>query len=100
MTILNLLRSLKVATVSAAVLLALLLGGSFSMRAQTVCAGERVFFPFDDAVLRKDYLSNDAALARIDSLIAAGAADSLLVRSWSSPEGNYNFHRPFLRVLG
>lgn len=92
MTILNLLRSLKVATVYAAVALALLLGGSFSMRAQAVCTGERVFFPFDDAVLRKDYLSNEAALARIDSLIAAGVADSLLVRSWSSPEGNYNYN--------
>ncbi len=55
----------------------------------------RLFFPFDDATLRPDYLTNRATLARLDSIFLArvGAGfDSVLVVSKSSPEGVYAYN--------
>ncbi len=54
-----------------------------------------LYFAFDDATFRPDYLSNKAALERMDSLFftRAGAhIDSVLVVSKSSPEGSYAYN--------
>ena len=54
-----------------------------------------LYFAFDDATFRPDYLSNKAALERMDSFFftRAGAhIDSVLVVSKSSPEGSYAYN--------
>ena len=55
----------------------------------------RIYYPFDNATVRADYLGNDRTFQQLDSLVAAGALngrDSIEVVSYSSPEGNYAYN--------
>ena len=75
----------------------LFLAAAFSLRAQTPTrdAEIRVYYPFDNAVVREDYLSNQEALRQLDSLYKAGAFDgqeTLEIVSYSSPEGQYAYN--------
>ena len=75
----------------------LFLAAAFSLRAQTPTrdAEIRVYYPFDNAVVREDYLSNQEALRQLDSLYLAGAFDgqeTLEIVSYSSPEGQYAYN--------
>ena len=75
----------------------LFLAAAFSLRAQnpTRDAEIRVYYPFDNAVVREDYLSNQEALRQLDSLYLAGAFDgqeTLEIVSYSSPEGQYAYN--------
>ena len=75
----------------------LFLAAAFSLRAQTPTrdAEIRVYYPFDNAVVREDYLSNKEALRQLDSLYLSGAFDgqeTLEIVSYSSPEGQYAYN--------
>ena len=75
----------------------LFLAAAFSLRAQTPTrdAEIRVYYPFDNAVVREDYLSNQEALRQLDSLYLSGAFDgqeTLEIVSYSSPEGQYAYN--------
>ena len=78
-------------------LLALLVTGALSSRAQSrTSTTVRVYYPFDNSTLQADYMGNNATLATLDSLAAAGAFDNqetLQVVSYSSPEGNYAYNK-------
>ncbi len=56
----------------------------------------RVFFRFDNAVVRTDYLDNAESFSKIDSLVVndfLGEDGKVTVASFSSPEGNYEYNR-------
>ena len=80
---------------------ALSLAAAFSSapaRAQDLPDREEVtiYFPFDDAVLHPDYLSNRESLARLDSIVHARTyadVESVLVISKSSPEGAFAYNQ-------
>lgn len=87
----------KVSLLPFALLLALLCLPGFNAAAQTGREQVRVFFPWDDATLRPDYMTNPVQLAKLDSVVRAhafaySAIDSVYVVSKSSPEGVYNYN--------
>lgn len=85
-----------------AVAIAFLTLSLFSLRAQTdiVRVDERtydirIFFRFDDATFRSDYLDNSRTLARLDSIFTEyglESLDSVKVVAYSSPEGAYQYN--------
>ena len=75
----------------------LLLAAAFSLRAHngTRETELRVYYPFDNAVVHEDYLSNQETLRTLDSLYRCGALDGeqkLEIVSYSSPEGQYAYN--------
>lgn len=55
----------------------------------------RIFFRFDDATLRSDYLDNAQTLERLDSILSTygiESLDSVKVIAYSSPEGAYQYN--------
>jgi len=80
----------------AAAITALLL--PYTARAQRTCGSHsvRVYYPYDKAQLLDSYLDNSGAFATLDSLIASAPADveglNLEIRSFSSPEGRYDYN--------
>ena len=93
------------ATIGARLLMVALLVfcNAFFVRARGIDATEdarvRVTFPFDNAELRADYMSNASALGTIDQIIAAadGYVDFEIV-SYSSLEGNVNYNLQLSRM--
>ena len=70
----------------------------YTARAQRTCGAHsvRVYYPYDKAQLLDSYLDNSGAFATLDSLIASAPADveglNLEIRSFSSPEGRYDYN--------
>lgn len=54
----------------------------------------RVYYPYDDATLMRDYMSNAQAFAEIEEILAAGSdvVPCFEIISYSSPEGNWNYN--------
>lgn len=67
----------------------------FFTRAQVSDASVKVLFPFDKAVVSRDYLTNAAALDSLDKMLVLAAASgaALSIVTFSSPEGNYNYNQ-------
>ena len=95
------------ATIGARLLMVALLVfcNAFFVRARGIDAAEdarvRVTFPFDNAELCQDYMSNASAISTIDEILnsSEGNVDVQIV-SYSSPEGNeaYNLYLSKLRA--
>lgn len=65
----------------------------FFARAQYTDASVRLFFPFDSPVLSEKYMSNSAAMATLDSLVAKlSDGENLSIITFSSPEGNFAYN--------
>ena len=73
---------------------ALLFANLFFTRAQTIDASVKVNFPFDNAVLHANYMSNCDALASLDKIAeeSLSSGTPIDVVSYSSPEGNYTYN--------
>ena len=88
-----------------AIVVLLVFSNAFFVRARGIVASEdarvRVTFPFDNAELRQDYMSNASAISTIDEILnsSEGSVDVQIV-SYSSPEGNeaYNLYLSKLRA--
>ena len=68
---------------------------SISVRADVNAFDVRIFFRFDDATFRSDYLDNARTLERLDSILAVHGTeslDSVKIVSYSSPEGVYAYN--------
>ena len=52
----------------------------------------RVYFPYDDATLSRNYMTNASVFAEIDEILATGSIPSLEIISFSSPEGNWDYN--------
>ena len=54
----------------------------------------RVYYPYDDATLMRDYMSNAQAFAEIEEILAAGSdvVPCFEIISYSSPEGDWNYN--------
>ena len=84
--------------------LVFVLAGAFSLRAQVLTTHVnieesafdiRVFFPFDNATLRADYMDNGETLAMLDSALSVFGTeklDSVVIIGSSSPEGRYSYN--------
>lgn len=97
-TLAHILESLAAASqklVACLVMLAVL--SIFSLRAQDSGASVKVLFPFDNASVNENYLGNAAALAEIATLIGTGENASVVVTTFSSPEGNWHYNKDLSR---
>ncbi len=78
------------AAAALAVLSAMLFSSTHASAQETV----RLHFPFDKSFISESYMQNAAALARLDSLMKAGAGKEgpVCIVSFSSPEGDYAYN--------
>ena len=65
----------------------------FSLRAQDSSVSVKVLFPFDNASVVENYLSNAAALAEIANLLGGDVNGEVTVTTFSSPEGNWYYNK-------
>ena len=77
--------ALKVALAFAFVLLP-----SLFLRAQERTL--RVYYPYDDATLMRNYMNNAEIFAQFEELLADGDVPSFEIVSYSSPEGDWNYN--------
>ncbi len=78
------------AVLKAALVVALMFGQSFFIRAQE--STQRIYYRFDNAVVDPAYLSNAEAFSAIDAVFAGGHSEALEIATFSSPEGNFNYN--------
>ena len=78
------------AGLKAALVVALMFGQSFFIRAQE--STQRIYYRFDNAVVDPAYLSNAEAFSAIDAVFAGGHSEALEIATFSSPEGNFNYN--------
>ncbi|MBQ4298876.1 MAG: DUF3575 domain-containing protein [Bacteroidales bacterium] len=90
----GIMRTSKAASLRLTVLAACLFANIFFTRAQDTPASVKINFPFDNAVLHTDYMSNYDALATLDKIAEESLSSNtpLDVVSYSSPEGNYTYN--------
>ena len=86
----NTLVTVTKAALKAALVVALMFGQSFFIRAQE--STERIYYRFDNAVVDPSYLSNAEAFSAIDAVFAGGHSEALEIATFSSPEGNFNYN--------
>jgi outer membrane protein OmpA-like peptidoglycan-associated protein len=65
----------------------------FSLRAQDSSVSVKVLFPFDNASVVENYLSNAAALAEIANLLGGDVNGEVSITTFSSPEGNWYYNK-------
>ena len=86
----NTLVTVTKAALKAALVVALMFGQSFFIRAQE--STQRIYYRFDNAVVDPAYLSNAEAFSAIDAVFAGGHSEALEIATFSSPEGNFNYN--------
>ncbi len=86
----NTLVTVTKAGLKAALVVALMFGQSFFIRAQE--STQRIYYRFDNAVVDPAYLSNAEAFSAIDAVFAGGHSEALEIATFSSPEGNFNYN--------
>ncbi len=86
----NTLVTVTKAALKAALVVALMFGQSFFIRAQE--STQRIYYRFDNAVVDPAYLSNAEAFSAIDAVFASGHSEALEIATFSSPEGNFNYN--------
>ena len=86
----NTLVTVTKAALKAALVVALMFGHSFFIRAQESTL--RIYYRFDNAVVDPSYLSNAEAFSAIDAVFAGGHSEALEIATFSSPEGNFNYN--------
>ena len=86
----NTLVTVTKAALKAALVVALMFGQSFFIRAQESTL--RIYYRFDNAVVDPSYLSNAEAFSAIDAVFAGGHSEALEIATFSSPEGNFNYN--------
>ncbi|MCR5017833.1 MAG: DUF3575 domain-containing protein [Bacteroidales bacterium] len=70
--------------------LAFILAPSLFLRAQERTL--RVYYPYDDATLMRNYMNNAEIFAQFEELLADGDVPSFEIVSYSSPEGDWNYN--------
>jgi len=86
----NTLVTVTKAVLKAVLVVALMFGQSFFIRAQE--STQRIYYRFDNAVVDPAYLSNAEAFSAIDAVFAGGHSEALEIATFSSPEGNFNYN--------
>ena len=69
---------------------AFILSSSLFLRAQERTL--RVYYPYDDATLMRNYMNNAEIFAQFEELLADGDVPSFEIVSYSSPEGDWNYN--------